>query len=78
MRASIDVGQNVIPVVAINAAIKLAAGATLPQSILTPPGELVVSPDGPAILSEPAVDQLINRIALHRAIWRAQESESAL
>ena len=58
MRASIDVGQNVIPVVAINAAIKLAAGATLPQSILTPPGELVVSPGGPALLtSESEVDQ---------------------
>jgi len=45
MRVSIDVGQDEPPIVAINLAIKLAAGATLPQSILTPPGTLIVAPD---------------------------------
>ncbi len=41
MRVSIGVGSEVIPRTTINALVKLLAGSTVPQIILTPPGELV-------------------------------------
>ncbi len=46
MRASVGVGQEEIPQVALNIAVKLMAGATLPQVIYTPPGELITAPEG--------------------------------
>jgi serine/threonine protein kinase/ABC-type xylose transport system substrate-binding protein len=43
MRASVGVGQDEIPQVALNIAVKLMAGATLPQVIYTEPGDLITA-----------------------------------
>ena len=43
MRASVDVGRRSFAETAVNAMVKLLAGATMPEVYLVPPGQVIIS-----------------------------------
>lgn len=53
IRASVDVGREQFSITAINAAIKLLAGATVPEIFLVPPGQAMTKTNLLAATQEP-------------------------
>lgn len=53
IRASVDVGREQFSITAVNAAIKLLAGATVPEIFLVPPGQAVTKMNGIPATQEP-------------------------